>query len=74
VLQVTSKRVTLSGPLSVVGKALVVSAKADDEGAGANEESSRTGTWWHARKHVQIIRCVCSCGVCSLGTFLVVHR
>jgi len=42
-IDITDNLITLNGPLSVIGRAVVVHAGTDDLGKGGNEESLKTG-------------------------------
>lgn len=43
VFTITDRQLTLNGPLSILGRAVVVHAGTDDLGKGGNEESLKTG-------------------------------
>ncbi|KAM8835685.1 superoxide dismutase [Cu-Zn] [Synchiropus picturatus] len=42
-IEITDKLLTLTGPLSIIGRTMVIHEKADDLGKGGDEESLKTG-------------------------------
>ncbi|KAM9788473.1 superoxide dismutase [Cu-Zn] [Neosynchiropus ocellatus] len=42
-IDITDKQLTLAGPLSIIGRTMVIHEKGDDLGRGGNEESLKTG-------------------------------